>query len=445
MKHIQPSSWRKGIVLSATFLFASLMMFSCKKKETTLGQNSIDQNNLLSSAGIDTFTLTTYTIEEDSARTDASLFSLLGSYDDPEFGPVNAEIYTQIKMSTETVDFGDVSTITSVDSFIVGLEYAGSYGNPITFDLEVFRITDPDPLHLDSNYYAFSTKIVDNTDNLILAGHESQELNTDGVTVIGSDTTSRKQLRIPLDTNLARTFIDDAALNNPTAFSSNEEFLNYFKGLYIRVNPSSVNSLMPGDGGVFYFNPTGSRVSIYYTQDGVQKSYDFSMNSSECANLNHIDIDNTSKQVETVISDSTFGQEEFYAQSFKSQAVIEFPGIENLPKDAVIHSATLELPVQYQTGADFPPGLDLTVTTRLTEDDDELYSIGVLGPYDNYKKQFSINLRNYVQEVVNGNVEHTELIVYPILFFTTVERIIFNGPDSGNKAQPKLTVVYTEF
>jgi hypothetical protein len=420
-------------------------MFSCKKKETTLGQNSIDQNNLLSSAGIDTFTLTTFTIEEDSARTDASLFGLLGAYDDPEFGPVNAEIYTQIRMSTENVDFGDVSMITSVDSFILGLEYGGSYGNPLTVDLEVFRITDPDPLELDSNYYTFSTKLVDDFDNLILGGHETQELSTEGITVIGTDTTSRKQLRLPLDTTLARTFINDAAINNPTAFSSNEDFLEYFKGIQIRVNPTSVASLMPGDGGVFYFNPTGSRATIYYTQDGVQKSYDFSMNSAESANFNHIDIDNSGKQVENVIGDTISGQQEFYAQSFKSQAVIQFPGIENLPKNAVIHKATLELPVQYQTGADFPPGLDLTVTTRLTEDNESLFSIGVLGPYDNFKKQFSIDLRSYVQEVVNGNIEHTELVVYPILFFTTVERIIFNGPDSANKAQPKLTVVYTEF
>ena len=57
---------RKGVILSATFLLSIFLIFSCKKKESSLGLNSIDQNELLSSSGVDTFSLTTYSFIEDS-------------------------------------------------------------------------------------------------------------------------------------------------------------------------------------------------------------------------------------------------------------------------------------------------------------------------------------------------------------------------------------------
>lgn len=167
--------------------------------------------------------------------------------------------------------------------------------------------------------------------------------------------------------------------------------------------------------------------------------------NTQCADFNHVDIDNSLTSVDQVINDTISGQTEFYTQSFGSRAVVQIPGLDSLPKNIVIHKAVLELPIQYQTGVKYHPGYDVSVATRLEEGDLDFYSIGVFGVYDDYLKNYTIDLRSYVQAVSNGDIDNTELIISPVLFITTGDRIIFNGPNSINKAKPKFSIVYTEY
>jgi hypothetical protein len=90
MQNEQRSSWRKVVILSATFLLVNLVMLSCKKKENGLGLNNLDQNELLNANQIDTFELTTFTILDDSVITKDPAYSVLGKYNDPKFGPMDA-------------------------------------------------------------------------------------------------------------------------------------------------------------------------------------------------------------------------------------------------------------------------------------------------------------------------------------------------------------------
>ncbi len=440
MKQNQSLWWRKGLFLSATFLLSIILATSCKKKETSLGQNTIDQNNILSSAGIDTFQLRTFTIAVDSVISDNPAFALLGSYNDPVFGTVNAEFYTQFRLEGLNPDFGDLNTI-AIDSFVLGLEYSGFYGESGDQTFEVYEITDPNGLHLDSTYYSFSTLAV-GANNLMAAGKEVVYMDENDITVIGADTVD-PQLRLHLDTNKARTFLEDAMINNPTAFTSNEEFADYFKGFLVRTNNGPQAS---GDGGVFYFNLNDalSKATIYYTQAGVQQSFDFLINSNS-ADFNHIDIDNFGTKVETVINDTISGMTEFYSQSFASRAVIQIPGLSNIPKNAIVHSAVLELPIQYQTAAKYAPAFDASIATRESSVSDNLLGINVLAGYVSSFKRYEVDLRAYVQAIITGEIDNTEIIVSPLLFITSMDRIIFNGPNTDNKAKPKIRVLYTEF
>lgn len=433
------TGWRKGFVLSATFLLLIVAFSSCKKKSHNLGENTIDQTSLLNSGGVDTFSLTTFTIREDSVITDNPAFAILGSYNDPVFGKVNSEIYAQFRLSGVNPNFGDVNTIV-MDSFVLGLEYIGYYGEVGPQTVEVFEINDANGLSLDSTYYAFTTKSTTGV-NLVEPGKEVIDFDPQTITVIGTDTVDA-QIRIYLDTNMAKNMILEAT-NNPTTFASNEAFVEYFKGLHIRTNNGFQS---PEEGGLFYFNlnDPASKLTMYYTQDGVSKSFDLVINSS-CADFNHVDVDNTSTQVETVINDTISGQTEFYAQSFSSRAIVQIPGINNLPKNVVVHKATLELPIQYQTGTKYSPGSDISVATRIAADDPQYYGIGNLGSYDITKKAFVIDLRSWVQAVLSGEIENTELIISPVLFITSGDRIIFNGPNTTNKEKPKFSIVFTEY
>lgn len=431
--------WRKGQILSATLFFILIALSSCKKKDNFLGENTIDPNSLLSSGGIDTFSLRTFSIVEDSVITDNPAFGILGSHHDPVFGTVNSEIYTQFRLSGLNPSFGSLSTIV-VDSCVLGLEYVGFYGKAGNQTVEVFEINDANPLHIDSTYYAFSTKSTTGTD-LVDPTRNVLDFDINNTTVIGSDTVD-SQLRIYLDTNFAKNIISEA-INNPTSFSSNDNFTSFFKGLHIRTNNGIQSS---GQGGLFYFNLNDplSKMTIYYHQDGLPKTYDILINS-ECADFNHVDVDNSMTNVETVINDTISGQTEFYAQSFNARSVVQIPGLSNLPKNAVVHQATLELPIQYQAGTTYGPGSNVSFATRLSAGDDDFFSIQVLGSYDATKKAFVADLRAWAQAVISGNIENTELIISPVLFITSGDRIIFNGPNTTNKAKPKFSIIYTEY
>ena len=50
--------------------------------------------------------------------------------------------------------------------------------------------------------------------------------------------------------------------------------------------------------------------------------------------------------VSNVINDTISGQLEYYAQSFGARAVIRIPGLDDIPSNAIVHSATLILPVE---------------------------------------------------------------------------------------------------
>ena len=394
----------------------------------------MNPEDLLNSAQVDTFTLNTFSIAEDSLISDNPAYAVLGSYNDPKFGTVNANFYTQLRLSGLNPNFGDVSTIT-IDSVMLGLEYAGFYGEFSSQKVEVYEMTEA--INIDSVYYSFSTKTTTSAD-LVEPGYGTFTPDPEGITVIGTDTVDT-QLRIKLKNALGTQLINEAA-SGGTNFTSNENFLSYFKGLHVRVNNASQ---LAGKGGVFYFNLNDplSKMTVYYTQDGSQKTFDFLINS-ECADFNHVDIDNTGKPVQNVIDNPSSGQVEYYSQAFKSRAVVKMAGLKNLPTNAIIHKAELILPIQYQTGAKYLPPNELSVSAMING---KLSGIGVFGLYDYAFKHYTVDVRNYMQALVSGQISTDELILSPRLFITSAERVIFSGPYSTNKKKPKLVVTYTKF
>ncbi len=430
----EKNSWRKVFKLSATFLLLFFVFTSCKKKDSAAGKDLMNPEDLLNSAQVDTFTLNTFSIAEDSLISDNPAYAVLGSYNDPKFGTVNANFYTQLRLSGLNPNFGDVSTIT-IDSVMLGLEYAGFYGEFSSQKVEVYEMSEA--INIDSVYYSFSTKTTTSTD-LVEPGYGTFTPDPDGITVIGSDTVDT-QLRIKLKNSLGTQLINEAA-SGGTNFTSNENFLSYFKGLHVRVNNASQ---LAGKGGVFYFNLNDplSKMTVYYTQDGSQKTFDFLINS-ECADFNHVDIDNTGKPVQNVIDNPSSGQVEYYSQAFKSRAVVKMAGLKNLPTNAIIHKAELILPIQYQTGAKYLPPDELSVSAMING---KLSGIGVFGLYDYAFKHYTVDVRNYMQALVSGQISTDELILSPRLFITSAERVVFNGPNSTNKKKPKLVVTYTKF
>lgn len=423
-------------ILSFLILFV-VAFVSCKKKEYQLGSDLIDQESLLSGTSTDTFDIITYTFAEDSIISDNASNVLLGSYVDPLFGDFNASFYTQFRLAGVDPNFGETSTIV-IDSFVLGLEYLGYYGE---LDDQVFEAYElQESLSMDTTYYSFSTLSTSST-NLVPAANSVISPKPLEPTIVGEDSISA-QLRIYLDTNLAWSLINEAT-SGSTTFSSNEEFLNFFKGLYIKTNNSGQAQ---GEGAAFYFdiNDPSSKATIYFHQDTVATSYDLLINS-ECADFTHVDIINSGMPVDNVLQDSTLGNNTYYAQAFENRAAISIPGLLNLPENCIVHRADLELPIQYQIGHKYQPGVTISVATHPDSSSTDLVSVGVLGIYDDINKRFQIDIRAYTQAIVNKTIDLTELVVSPLYFINSAERIVFNGKNTINKVKPRLVLTYTSY
>ena len=120
---------RKTSTFSASFFKILILLigisFNGCKESDTLGGNLLpadDQSQFKSSGK---FNLTTFTIKEDSIKSDDLSSSLLGSYVDPVFGKTNASFLTQFVASSNQLDFGSNPI---ADSIVLSMTYSGYYG-----------------------------------------------------------------------------------------------------------------------------------------------------------------------------------------------------------------------------------------------------------------------------------------------------------------------------
>lgn len=423
----------------SALLFLLLLATSCKKDDG-IGKDIIDPNAILNGITTDTFELITYSILEDSTETKNVSNVLLGSYNDPKFGKVEASIYTEFRLPGLNPNFGDPSQIV-IDSFMLALEYVGYYGDLSAQNFEVFQLTDSIENASTAKYYQFSTLPVGAT-NWVANGQGT--ITPDPINdAIVNGAEVDPQLRIPLDTNRAWDFINEAT-NNSATFASNTAFQNFFKGLKIGVNNPSQAS---GKGAILYMdinNNPASKMTIYFKLNGVAKTYDFTLNSN-CADFVHVDHDQTNTPVAALIADTTLGQKSFYAQANKVRAMVKIPGLDNLPDNIIIHRADLSLPVQFQTGYRYKPGSRVTAASKLSANDPFFTSLGIAGLYSDVTKQYDLDIRAYLQSLVNGKLENTGIVISPLFFRNSAERIVFNGVETNNKKKPKLVVTYTTY
>lgn len=419
-------------------IFSVLLMLSaCKKKDFLNGKDAMDSKEILNGITTDTFDIITYTIAEDSTITSNPVNVILGSYNDPKFGMFTASFYTQVRLAGLNPNVGNPSTI-AIDSFVLAMSYVGYYGDLSPQTFEVYELNED--LFTDSTYYSFTTKST-KSQNLVKSGFGTITPTPNKNTLVGSDTVN-PQLRIPLDTNLARTLINEAG-SNSTVFASDEAFQSYFKGIKVKTNNPLQST---GSGAILYLdlNNSATKITIYFRQDGLTKTLDFLINKS-CADFTHVDIQNAGKPIQNVLQDSSKGNVEFYAQAFKHRAVIQIPALKNLSDKIVVHRADLLLPIQYQTGYQYRPGFSVSSATKLHHSDKSYTSLGIFGDLDNSKKQFSLNLKNYIQAIANKNIENNGIVVSPRFFINSAERIVFNGKNTTNKNQPKLILTYTTY
>lgn len=435
---------RKVLLLSATFLCSVLWITSCKKKDDDFGANLQPNGDILDYEITDTTSLITYSVEDDSLRTDETTLNLLGSYVDPVMGVMKTGFITQFRLEADDPNFGDINSL-SVDSVVISLRYGGAYGNIDPQNARVYRITED--IDTEESYYKYSQISNDGVD-LIESGENAFTPDFENDVLVGNDTLS-PQLRIPLDTNFGREIIDQSPLGN---LADNDAFTAWLKGLFITVENPSQNV---GEGGVMYFNllDANSKMTLYFTEGGESKEFSLNINTN-CARINVVESDYSGTRVEDLFQDKTLGQEEFYYQASGMRSAIEFPHLfallDSFP-NVIVNKAELILPVQYTTDDLLVPPLNLTVAAYDQSANaqslifDNFNPNHLDGEYDSDNKQYRFIITRYIQNVLKGDIPNDGLRLLSLEHFSSVARAVFNGPDTDKKFKPRLKLTLTTY
>jgi hypothetical protein len=439
MHHSTYFKSRRGVIfLSAAFLLASSFLVSCKKKQSELGKNMIAVEDLLASGAVDTFTLETWSVEEDSIPTSNRIYGLVGALNDPKMGTFSSELYTQLR-ATGSLSLQPSDVIT-VDSVVFALEFGGFYGNngPATF--EVYRLEDS--LTISSVYYKNTVKNVQPA-NLIVPAYATFTPKPTTSVIVSGDTVPA-QLRLRLDPALGLTLLTDASSSATSAiFNDNTAFTStYFKGLNVRVSNTSpaVNQ-----GAVYFFKMQASntKLTVYYRLNGSTSQFRYDLLSNGlCADYNKVTVDNTGHDVQTVIDNPENNpMQRFYAQAHNSYGVVDMRTLLNIPQKSIVHASMLELPVEYFPNSPFYPSPAISVGYMV---DGNIVPFAT-ALYDDDSRSYLVDLRDFTQAAVLGETDYTQLYFSPIYAGGAPERIIFNGPNTINRAKPRLIVKLTEY
>ncbi|MCB0760431.1 MAG: DUF4270 domain-containing protein [Flavobacteriales bacterium] len=417
----------------------------CKRPEQNIGLGIQPEEDILHAHQTDTTTLVAYTIREDSLRMDDFSKSMVGRVNDPVFGHTSASVYTQIRLTTSNVDFGDIASI-EVDSIVLNVMYGDEiYGPATPQQFAIFEVLER--IYLDSVYYSNQSLEI-GTENLVRDELTPIAIDPNGYTTI-NDEQVQGMLRIPLDVELGQRFIDASGTDD---LSNNETFADYFGGLYITSRTENAAVLQ-----LDVINAL-SNVTLYYRSTGADADtlqYVFDLNAN-CARFTHWEHSYQNNLQTLASGDTLFADPYTYVRAGAcAKTGIKFPFLKDYAaiNGIIINKAELIVP------ATTDPSGKLDVPSFLftrTEDDEgttvELpdaitYNFNEGGDYDETNEEYRFIITRYIQEIINGERPDRGFSLVSNNGAISARRVILNGPsvsaDDSSKNM-RLILTYSE-
>jgi hypothetical protein len=434
---ISSISWGKCFFYALLLPF--LFLFSCKNPDN-IGLDVIPASDHLNTLYTDTITVTSSTVLEDSLRSDEVSQILLGSISDVVFGTSTASLYTQVLLG-QTPNLGDSSL--TADSVVLSFAYSNSYGNTSTpLTVHVYKLAED--MHLDSSYYTNRTFL----DSAVDLAVNNQFTPKPSDSVMVGTANQPPQLRILLAQSFANELV---ALNGSSQYGSNDAWKAYFKGFYIKVDAVTGSDV----GSILYFSPTSAytKMTLYYHEDTVARSYDFTF--SNAARVNHQTHDYTGSQVGMQLINSSFNDSLTYIQSMAGlKASISFPYFKHIIDSGkiLINKAELAITVPENTDTGFysaPSSIFLTAKdsvgglTFVTDYLDQLISFG--GVYAPTTNTYKFNIGRHLQRILDGHLSDYGFSLNIVSSVVQANRVIIgSGKGTANPAKMKLNLFYTK-
>lgn len=424
------------LVLSLLF---GIYLAGCNKEPEKIGLDLVNENQLNTYDTV--FSVTGYSIIEDSVQTDETSINILGSMYSENFGLTVASFFAQPRLVDLSPDFGDEA---HVDSAFLTLVYSGSYGNFTTPQrIRIYEVAED--FYKDSAYYSrdrfdiFSNEFADFT--FVPNPVDSVPVN--------DSTKVPAEIKIPLNESFYNKIVFPA---DDSVLSSNANFLNYFKGLYITADSVS----MAGEGALLYFGLLASRskITIYYN-DSLTYGLTFTSNSARVGNFHHNYAKSLNQNFKTQVLNhlDTVGAGNLYLQGLAGiKTFISIPSLAGWinTKKYSINDAKLIIPI-YNNDENFTPASDLLLfkldedgTQVLPEDyfEGERYFGGGL---NNSVNKYEFRLSFQIQDVINGTPDYGyELVISGKT--TRANEVLLYGTEPGGPdlSRIRLNVVYTK-
>ena len=440
------------LLLATLFVTIAVFNSSCKKEVLKIGGDILPEGDFVSIQSIDTLSTFSYTMYDDSVRSDLSSGSYLGHDYDPYFGSTTAGFVSQIRLSSKW----DPQPFT-VDSMklylqILTVKNGGSGG---VNTLSISEISNQ--LYVDTAYYP-NTPIIPggfNMTDIVLPAMRTDTINDVVLSLPGNG--------ISFGNYLTR---DTTKLfyNNNTP-----DFRSFFKGLYFQLNSTSSDPYLISLS-LLYDQTLYHNYFVLFTHDetGATNQYSFildSKNTNASFNTFSHDFSTATLGDKMMHRNTTYKDTLSYLQSLNGVYTrISLPGLKKIKGDAsfskiAVNRARLVVPVHFEPTStnpyitrNVPSQLYLRYRakngTRYPVPDFSLASSVDLahsffdGKLDSVAKVYNFNVPSFVQsylEDATNNVE-PELDIYQV---SGTNNVILEANKS--KTPVKFEFTYTRF
>ncbi|MHB1178290.1 MAG: DUF4270 family protein, partial [Daejeonella sp.] len=240
-----------------TLLISLFILGGCQNTDS-IGLE-VDPSTGINGNFTDTVTVRSTTVREDTIPTNTLSQYPLGYFADPIFGKTTANIALTLNLTTNNTTFG---TSPALDSAVLVLHYGDEfYGDSASkFQIDVHQLTNQlvrNRVYYNTESSNFNSSVI-GSQLITVRRRDSVKVNQIVTAKPDVIKTKAPQIRIPI----SAAFINSNFLNaSATNFSSNELFVKFIKGLYLKINQTQST----GPGGVAFLNlADSSRLDIYY-------------------------------------------------------------------------------------------------------------------------------------------------------------------------------------
>ncbi len=426
----------EAICLVGALFIISFIFTSCKNGDESLGKNLLPGSAVVYSRNyFESGTIQSYTYTDDKIRVDHPAYNFVGSFNDPLFGRTESGFAAQFRLSSNPV-YDPTATL---DSLVLRLTYKQLYGDTLTKQtLKVYELNGD--LDYDAKYLSsFNLKSLVNA-NPIGSASFIPKFRTDSAK---TDTTVQ-YVRFLLDPAIGNRLLKMDSLK----MISNEEFLKYFKGLYVESVPVSKKGTLVG------LTVAGTGMGLYYhtaKKDSLFFSYNVTSNSADVAAYSH---DYTKSIFGARLNQDVIQDTLTYLQPTGGTRVkINIPSLSKW-KDStryVISRASIIFYVDTLTTDfrryDLPNRLYLkymdATGTEAFPKDSQLSAIYYGGAYDANTASYTFNITRHLEQIIKGEIASTSFYLVHANRNGSANRVVLKG---GNSSRPiQLFVKYTRY